>query len=71
MPTRAEARPDALARDISAAVSAIRCALTLLDATALNGAERALLQAVDNELGHLARAVSGTSNANEPGAYLQ
>lgn len=58
MPTDAETRRLAFCADVSATVSAIRCALTLVDGTALPSAERVLLQAIDRELSRLARAAS-------------
>jgi hypothetical protein len=56
MPNGIQARRLAASSEISAAVTAIRCALDLLDAAVVNGRERRLLRVIDDELTQIRRA---------------
>jgi len=56
MPDGAQARRLAASSEIAAAVTAIRCALDLLDASLAGGTERRLLRTIDDELAQIRRA---------------
>lgn len=58
MPTGPEARQLAAAAEANAALSAGRCAVRLLQATASPGRERQLLAAIDQALVRAERALS-------------
>lgn len=56
MPNGAQARRLAASSEISAAVTAIRCALDLLEVGVDGGRERRLLRVIDDELTQIRRA---------------
>jgi hypothetical protein len=56
MPNGTQARRLAASSEISAAVTAIRCALELLDGSVGDGRERYLLRVIDDELTQIRRA---------------
>jgi len=56
MPDGAQARRLAASSEIAAAVTAIRCALDLLEVGVLGGRERRLLRVIDDELAQIRRA---------------
>ena len=56
MPNGAQARRLAASSEIAAAITAIRCALALLDAGVAGSRERRLLRVIDDELTQIGRA---------------
>jgi hypothetical protein len=56
MPNGTQARRLAASSEISAAVTAIRCALDLLNGSVGGGRERHLLRVIDDELTQIRRA---------------
>jgi len=63
MPNGAQARRLAASSEIAAAVTAIRCALDLLEVGVAGGRERRLLRVIHDELAQIGRAAEhlGTS----------
>lgn len=70
MPADGETRRDAVRTDVAGGVSAIRCALALMDDGSLSSADRALLQAIDRELDRLARVVRDIGEVGARDAYV-